>query len=218
MYALESQKEEATMSRRKKITRDPGAAAGYVRCSTREQATEGVTLAAQEERIRAYCTMKGLRLVEVVADPGVSGGDSFADRPGGARVLELVAVGAVAAVIVVKLDRAFRDTADCLVLTREWDRAGVGLHVVDLGGSALDTRSAMGRLFLTMLGGIAEMERGLIAERTAAALAHKRACLERVGAVRRGYKLAADGVHLEADPAEQRMIAVAKRLRAEGLS
>jgi DNA invertase Pin-like site-specific DNA recombinase len=53
---------------------------------------------------------------------------------------------------------------------------------------------------------------------TRAALAHKRANGERVGAVRYGYRLAADGVHEEVDPAEARVVALVRELRAAGLS
>ena len=43
----------------------------YVRVSTAEQATEGLSLAAQEARLRAYCAMRGLAVAEVVIDAGV---------------------------------------------------------------------------------------------------------------------------------------------------
>ena len=36
------------------------------------------------------------------------------------------------------------------------------MHLVDMGGQAVDTSSPMGRFFLTMLASVAEMERGLI--------------------------------------------------------
>lgn len=39
------------------------AALAYVRDSTAEQAQEGVSLAAQEAKIAAYCTLAGLDLV-----------------------------------------------------------------------------------------------------------------------------------------------------------
>ena len=41
-------------------------AIGYTRCSTNEQADSGLGLDAQAERIRAYCTLKGFRLVELI--------------------------------------------------------------------------------------------------------------------------------------------------------
>ena len=53
---------------------------------------------------------------------------------------------------------------------------------------------------------------------TKAALAHKRANCERVGAVRYGYRLAADGVREEIDPAKARVVALVRELRDAGLS
>ena len=41
-------------------------AVGYIRVSTVEQAQEGVSLDAQEARIRAYAEMQGLELVKIV--------------------------------------------------------------------------------------------------------------------------------------------------------
>ena len=53
-------------------------AIAYVRCSTQEQADSGLGLHAQEDRIRAYCGLKDLRLREVIRDAGVSGGKPLA--------------------------------------------------------------------------------------------------------------------------------------------
>ena len=47
------------------------AAIAYVRVSTHEQADEGVSLRAQEERIRAYCELAGLDLVGIFREEGV---------------------------------------------------------------------------------------------------------------------------------------------------
>ena len=138
---------------------------GYTRVSTAEQAAEGVSLDAQRVRIEAYCLYRGLDLVDVVVDAGVSASIPLARRPGGARLL---ANAGSAAVVATKLDRLFRDAADCLVTTRAWDAADVALHVLDLG---VDTSTAFGRAFLTMAAAFAELERNLIAERTADGLA-----------------------------------------------
>ena len=51
-----------------------------------------------------------------------------------------------------------------------------------------------------------------------AALRHKRTRGERVGAIPYGQRLAADGVHLEPHPGEQRVIAAVRELRAAGMS
>jgi DNA invertase Pin-like site-specific DNA recombinase len=47
-------------------------AIGYSRCSTNEQADSGLGLEVQAERIRAYCTLKGLILDDVIVDAGVN--------------------------------------------------------------------------------------------------------------------------------------------------
>jgi DNA invertase Pin-like site-specific DNA recombinase len=134
-------------------------------------------------------------------------------------VQSLAARGRVGAVVGWKLDRLFRDAADCLNVTREWDRRGVALHLADLGGQAVDTSSAMGRFFLTVMADAAEMERNQVRERTSAALRHKAEKGEFTGGeAPYGSRLAADGVRLEKVEVEQRVIREARRLRASGLS
>src|SRR4051794_5578892 len=55
-------------------TSDTKTAIGYVRVSTQEQATEGVSLDAQRDRIRAYCRLHAIKLIDIKADEGISGG------------------------------------------------------------------------------------------------------------------------------------------------
>ena len=59
---------------RRNTERNAKLAVGYVRVSTEEQADHGVSLDAQEAALRAYCSMRGLEMVELVRDPGVSAG------------------------------------------------------------------------------------------------------------------------------------------------
>jgi len=193
------------------------AAVAYVRVSTEEQAAEGVSLDAQIAAVRAYATLRGLDLVDVVVDAGVSAGKPLADRPGGAVVVDLVRRRKVRAVVAVKLDRVFRNAGDCLVVTEGWDKAGVALHLVDMGGQAIDTSSAMGRFFLTVMAGAAEMERNLISERTASALAHKRATGRKSNAnATIGLRVAADDETMVVDADEARAIELVRSLRASG--
>jgi site-specific DNA recombinase len=51
----------------------------------------------------------------------------------------------------------------------------VSLHILDMGGSIIDTRSAVGKMFFTMLAGMAEFERNQTSERTRTALRFKKA-------------------------------------------
>ena len=117
-----------------------------------------------------------------------------------------------------KLDRMFRDAGHCLATVETWDRAGVVLHVVDLGGNAIDTTSAAGRFMLVVLAGAAEMERNLIRERTRSALAVKRASGKRISRTPYGYDLGPDGTTLVRSPEEQAVIRDVLAMRDGGLS
>jgi len=199
------------------MKRDEGLALraiGYVRVSTEEQAREGVSLAAQEARIRAYATAKDLVLVDVVRDEGLSGKDL--DRPGMQRLIAACQGGEVQAVVVMKLDRLSRRTRDLLYLIEDVFQAKeVSLHSLH---ETVDTSSASGRFFLRIMGALAEMERELIGERTAAALAHKKARGDRLGTTPLGYRTPGPGQPLEPVPAEQETIRRISGLHRRGQS
>ena len=189
-------------------------AIGYVRVSTNEQADHGVSLDAQHESFMAYALLQKLNLVEVVIEDAISGSVPLADRPGGRRLLELVEKKKARQVIAIKLDRLFRDAADALAQTGIWDKSGITLHLIDVGGQAINTSSAMGRMFLTMMAGFAELERNLIAERTAAALAHKKSKLQVYAPIPLGFMR--DGDKLVPDAGEQRTVRRILDLRGRG--
>jgi DNA invertase Pin-like site-specific DNA recombinase len=167
-------------------------AAAYIRVSTEEQVRGGVSLDAQEERIRAYCVSVGLELTALIREEGVSGSIPLAERPGGSQLIQMAGGKGARHVVCLKLDRLFRDAEDCLRQTRAWDRAGVAVHFIDMGGQAINSKSALGRMFLTLTAGFAELERNLIAERTRTALHHKRTHREVYGAVPFGYDRSGD--------------------------
>src|SRR3974377_1085661 len=62
----------------------------YCRVSTEEQARAGVSPGEQQDRMRAYCAAAGLEVVRLVLEPGVSGSRTFANRPGGQALFDLV--------------------------------------------------------------------------------------------------------------------------------
>ncbi len=188
----------------------------YIRVSTLEQSTQGVSLEAQEERLRAYCAMAKLDVVAVLREEGVSGARSLSLRPRGMELLALVSAKKVGHIVALKLDRLFRDAADALNQSRAWDKAGIALHLVDMGGQSLNTASAMGRFFLNMMAGVAELERNLIAERTEMALAHKKAHREAYAPTPYGF----DRVGNSLVPNQQEMciVVLIKTWRGEGWS
>lgn len=146
------------------------AAVGYVRVSREEQAREGVSLDVQRARIQAYAAAKNLALEATYSDDGVSGKDL--GRTGLRRLLSFCAEGHAGHVIVWRLDRLTRNTRDLLHLVQDLFLAReIELHSVC---ESLDTATPHGRFVLTLFGGLAQMERELIAERTREALAWKR--------------------------------------------
>jgi DNA invertase Pin-like site-specific DNA recombinase len=197
----------------KKQTNTANQAIGYIRVSTLDQSQHGVSLEAQDERLRAYCVAAGLDLVAVIREDGVSGSVPLADRPQGACLLAALKQGAMH-VVALKLDRLFRDAEDALRQTRAWDKAGVALHLVDMGGQSINTASAMGRMFLTMTAAFAELERNLISERTTQALQHKRTHRQVFNHTPFGYNRAGSAWVVSAD--EQAVIGRIHALRANG--
>lgn len=68
-------------------------------------------------------------------------------------------------IIVTKLDRFARSTKDALATIESLNEKGVGLIVLNMGGDKIDTTTAIGKLMVTVLSGIAEFEADMIKER-----------------------------------------------------
>ncbi len=130
----------------------------------------GVSLDAQRARIAAYCTAMDWTVSEYIEDAGWSA--KSLKRPGMSRILAGIRTGEIERVVVTKLDRATRAVRDLTALIDLCTKHDVAL--VSLG-ETLDTSTAAGRMVVNMLGAVMQWEREAIAERTATALAHKRA-------------------------------------------
>jgi DNA invertase Pin-like site-specific DNA recombinase len=184
---------------------------GYVRVSTDRQAEKGVSLEAQEAKIRAMATVQGAELLDVIVDGGESA--KSLNRPGLQMLMALVNAGKVDGVIVAKLDRLTRSVKDLCGLLELFEKRKVALVSV---AESLDTGSAAGRLVITIMGAVSQWEREAIGERTRDALRHKRAQGYRSGNLPFGYHLAADGRTLEPDATEQKAMTEIRKLRLEG--
>src|SRR3569623_1635153 len=188
-------------------------AIGYVRVSTDRQAEQGVSLEAQEAKIRAMATVQGAELLDVIVDGGESA--KSLNRPGLKRLLEMMNKGEIEAIIIAKLDRLTRSVKDLCGLLELLEKRKVALISV---AESLDTSSAAGRLVITIMGAVSQWEREAIGERTRDALRHKRAQGYRAGNLPFGYRLAQDGRTLEPEHTEQKAISEIHRLRRGGTS
>ena len=145
-------------------------ALGYIRISPRGSGYDGVSLEVQSKAIKDYCAFKDINLLAIYGDKFISGKE-LKNRPGINAVLSLASEKKVDAVIVYKLDRFMRNTIETLdtcAALEEWGVKFMSLH------EEINTDTATGRFFLTMLAALGQMEREQISERTKAALHLKR--------------------------------------------
>lgn len=68
-------------------------------------------------------------------------------------------------IVVTKLDRFARSTKDALSTIEYLNNKGISLIVLNMGGDKIDTGTAIGKLMITVLSGIAEFEADMIKER-----------------------------------------------------
>lgn len=188
-------------------------AIGYVRVSTSEQATEGISLDNQKAKIKAYCDLNDIELIEIIEDAGFSGKNL--KRDGIKELLSQVKSKSIDAVIVYKLDRLSRKVIDTLTLIETFEKNGLTFHSLN---EKIDTGTAIGRFFLNITASLAQMERDLVSERTKDALQMKIANGERAGQIPYGSRLADDGSTLIMHKEEQEAIFLAKRLKGQGYS
>jgi len=134
---------------------------GYARTSTVEQ---DAGLEAQVRDLQAAgCERIFAEKVSSVA----------VERPQLATALDFAREGDT--LVVAKPDRLARSVADLLTIVGRLEKKGVALLVLSMGGQAVDTRTATGKLMLTMLTAVAEFERGLMLERQREGIAKAKA-------------------------------------------
>jgi site-specific DNA recombinase len=183
---------------------------GYIRVSTQGQAEEGVSLEAQRAKIEAWCNLNDGELVAVFEDAGISGG-SLKGREGLEAALK--ATGKGMALVTYSISRLARSTKDLLQIAEAIRGKRAGLVSVT---EQIDTGSAMGEFFFTVMGAIATLERKVTGERTKMALAHKKANGEVYAATPFGFE-AIEGRLVEVKR-ESSIVAEILRQRQSGAS
>jgi len=173
------------------------------------QVNEGVSLDAQSAKIRAYCELNDLELVEIVCDAGKSAKST--NRDGLQKCLAMIASGEAGAIVVYKLDRLSRKVLDTLNLISEIESYGASLHSIV---EKLDTQSALGKFFVNMTAALAQLERDQVSERVTMAMAHKKSEGQHCGAAPFGFEM----VDKELVKVESQFeaIAIIREMRASG--
>ena len=122
---------------------------GYARVSTSQQ-----SLDAQVKTLRNHKVWKNRIFWDKASGSSV-------ERPGLDLLKIKVEKGDV--ILVTKLDRLGRDTADMIHLIKEFQQMGVAVRFLDDG---ISTEGTMGKMVITILSAVAEAERARIMERT----------------------------------------------------
>jgi site-specific DNA recombinase len=141
--------------------------AAYLRVSTEDQARSGLGLEAQQSRCAAMSTVKGWPAPAFYADEGVSG--TKATRPELDRLVADIHDGKINAVVILSLDRLGRKTRLILDLVEEITEKAVLVSCKE----SFDTTTPQGQFVLTIFAAFSQLERDLIGQRTAAALAER---------------------------------------------
>ena len=141
----------------------------YARVSTEEQAQEGFSIRAQEQKLKDFARIKDWSIYKIYMDEGISG-KNLVDRPAVQELIADVESGEVQNVLVFKIDRLTRNTADLIYLTDLFNQKKCAFNSLT---ESIDTQTASGRMFLKIIGIFAEFERENIIERVKVGLERK---------------------------------------------
>jgi len=183
----------------------------YLRVSTDEQT---LGMEAQRSAIATWAERQGVTVVQWCEDLGVSGGAELEKRPGLLEALVAVREHRAGLLLAHKADRIARDVYVAELVKRELRAVGASVALVE-GICGDDPFSEMAA---TVMDAAARLERRMIAARTKAALAVKKANGEKTGGdVPFGFQLRQDGIHLEIHPEEHPVLIRILDLRRKGL-
>jgi DNA invertase Pin-like site-specific DNA recombinase len=177
----------------------------YYRVSTNKQGKSGLGLDAQREAVQQR--LDGGRW-EIIGEFIEVESGKRSDRPQLKTALAACKKHK-AKLIVAKLDRLSRSVADLLRLI---DREGVEVLFADLP----ELNGAMGRFMLTTMASVAELEAGLISERTKAALKAAKARGVKLG--RHGAEVLASHYRDEARQRAKELEPVMREMQSKGYS
>lgn len=179
----------------------------YIRVSTDEQATDGFSLAAQEEMCRERALADGCTSVEVFCDDGYSA--ATMERPGLQKLLATMRKGDT--IYVYRLDRLSRDVEHMAIILKVCQTRGA--KIVPLIGSA-DVSTSLGRAFTNMQAVWAQLEREQLAERVSMGMQKRVA--EGKPYSRVPYGFCSDGEQWKVNENEAPAVRRAFELRAAG--
>ena len=143
------------------FTEQVKSAAVYCRVSTDDQAERG-TIESQVEYAEKYCELNQIAIVKVYKDDGITGTIPLQERPAGAELIADAKAGLFSTLLVFKLDRLGRVTRIIINAIYDLEQYNVKLKSMT---EPFDTSDPSGRFLLTILAGVADLERSNILQR-----------------------------------------------------
>jgi len=116
----------------------------YVRVSTEEQAQEGFSIRAQEQKLKDFVGIKDWSVYKIYMDEGISG-KNLVDRPAMQDMIADIKKGCVKNVLVFKIDRLTRSTADLIYLIDLFKAHGCAFNSL----TELNAKNSITRIFTT---------------------------------------------------------------------
>lgn len=133
----------------------------YGRVSSEDQAERG-TIKAQQEFAYKYADLHQLDIFESYWDDGISGMLPLEARPEGKRLIEDAKNKKFDTLLIYRVDRLGRSTRVILNAVAQLEELGVDVRSMT---EPFDTSTPTGRFLLTVLAGVADLDRSVILER-----------------------------------------------------
>jgi len=133
----------------------------YIRVSTDEQAKEGDSLEAQEERLRDIAESNSWSVYKIYSDEGYSAKNK--NRPALKKLLLDAKLKKFDVILVYKIDRLSRSLKDLIEIISDLNKYKIGFKSAT---ELIDTTTPEGRLIFHQFGSFAQYERELISQRT----------------------------------------------------
>lgn len=133
----------------------------YCRVSTEDQ-QERKTIENQIDFAQKYCDLHELKIFRIYKEDGVSGTIALEDRPIGKELIEDAKNNKFDTLLLYKLDRLGRSARITLNSIHMLEKLGIEIKSMT---EPFDTSSPSGRFMITMLAGVADLERSTILER-----------------------------------------------------
>lgn len=132
----------------------------YTRVSKEDQVKFGMSLDAQLESLKQYCSENNLKIRNIYSDEGISGG-SITKRKAFQNMIEESKPGDI--ILFTKLDRFSRNLLDANIVVKELTKKDVSIKAIN--EDDIDTSTADGKFIFNLKLSLAQREREKVSER-----------------------------------------------------